>query len=172
MRRLIWLAAAIALLSVMAGCASTPSTPAQTPSFSTAVTPKASSLPASSAPVSSPTVSPSASSSASVSGGGQTFGQLSTAGKTVFSSRCAKCHGDKGQGQTGPAIIGPQAGLKKYNTGQGLLGFISTTMPFEAPGSLSHQDYLNVLAYLLVQNNLVTDSATFSEGQLGAVALK
>jgi polar amino acid transport system substrate-binding protein len=101
-----------------------------------------------------------------------TFAQMADAGKAVFASHCSKCHGDQGQGVSGPAIIGSAASLGKYNTGQGLFNFVSTVMPASNPGSLSHQDYLDVVSYLLVQNNEVSADTTFNESQLGNIALK
>ncbi len=109
--------------------------------------------------VSSPTASP-------------TIGQLGDQGKAVFASRCAKCHGANGQGVTAPAVIGPGEALAKYNTAQGLLSFIGASMPLDAPGSLTQQQYQQVLCYLLVQNNLTPASSTFNAGQLGNITLK
>ncbi len=103
---------------------------------------------------------------------GATFGQFADSGKTVFASHCSKCHGDQGQGITGPAIIGPSANLVKYTTAQTLLSFIDTNMPLDAPGTLSHQEYLQVLSFLLVQNNDAPGSNTFSESALASVQLK
>jgi mono/diheme cytochrome c family protein len=101
-----------------------------------------------------------------------TAAQLADAGKAVFASHCARCHGNNGQGVTAPAIIGANASLGKYNTGQGLLSFVSTVMPANAPGSLSQQDYLDVVSYLLVQNNFVTPGTTLDAGRLSSINLK
>jgi cytochrome c len=106
------------------------------------------------------------------SAAGATFGQLSQQGATIYAAKCANCHGNKGEGGQAPAVIGSNANLAKYNTAQGLLSFVAATMPRNAPGSLSHQDYLNVTAYMLVQNNKTPDSAPFNEGQLGTIVLK
>ena len=104
--------------------------------------------------------------------GGPTFAQLADSGKTIFASRCAKCHGDQGQGITGPALIGSSANLIKYSTAQTLLSFIGTAMPLDAPGSLSHQEYLQLLSFLLIQNNDVTGSTVLNESALASVQLK
>jgi mono/diheme cytochrome c family protein len=101
-----------------------------------------------------------------------TFAQSAQSGKAVFASRCSKCHGDNGQGVTAPALIGSGANLAKYNTSQGLLTFYQTTMPFDAPGSLSSQDYLNILAYLMVQNSYLSGSAPYDSSALLNVQLK
>ncbi len=104
--------------------------------------------------------------------GDTTFGQAADSGKTTYASKCAKCHGDNGQGVTAPAVIGSGANLGKYNTAQGLLEFISAQMPFDAPGSLSSQEYLNILAFLLVQDNYVTAATALDSNQLVNIQLK
>jgi mono/diheme cytochrome c family protein len=101
-----------------------------------------------------------------------TAGQLAEAGQTVFATHCARCHGDKGQGITGPTLIGSSNTLDKYGTAQGLLNFIDTSMPLNAPGSLSQQDYLEVVSYLLVQNNFVSSGTALDAGSLNSVTLK
>lgn len=105
--------------------------------------------------------------------GGVSFGQLADAGKAIFAAKCSACHGNNGQGVTAPAVIGANAQLAKYRTAQGLLSFIDTNMPFNAPGSLSQAQYLQVLSYLLVQNQDVAVTTLFiNEGELGAINLK
>ena len=101
------------------------------------------------------------------------FAQLADAGKRVFAASCAGCHGNNGQGATAPALIGSSAQLGKYGTALGLLNFIDTNMPLSGPATLSHGDYVDVLAYLLLQNNYVTQTTLYiNEGQLGAITLK
>jgi mono/diheme cytochrome c family protein len=104
--------------------------------------------------------------------GATTYESLAAQGKTVYTTSCASCHGNNGQGANAPALWGSGANLAKYNTAQGLLSFISATMPKTAPGSLSHQQYLNVLCNILVQGNQVTGSNAFNENQLGSITLK
>jgi hypothetical protein len=72
---------------------------------------------------------------------------------------------------TAPAVIGPQASLGKYGTAQGLFSYVSTTMPFNAPGSLTQQQYLEVTAHILLQNNIVTSSTPFSTSALGGISI-
>jgi mono/diheme cytochrome c family protein len=101
-----------------------------------------------------------------------TAGQLADMGKTVFTTNCARCHGNQGQGITGPTLIGSGNTLDKYGTAQGLLNFIKSSMPLNAPGNLSQQDYLNVLGYLLVQNNYVSSASALNASNLGTINLK
>jgi mono/diheme cytochrome c family protein len=108
----------------------------------------------------------------STTSGAPTAGDLAASGQGVFSTHCSSCHGNNGQGVTAPAVIGSDQALAKYKTAQGLLSFISTNMPFNAPGSLSSQQYLELLAYLLVQNNFVSSGQAMDSASLGSITLK
>lgn len=101
-----------------------------------------------------------------------TAGALADAGKAVFASHCAGCHGANGQGGLGPANIGPGNQLAKYNTAQGLYAKVSTTMPKSAPGSLNASQYLQVVGFLLVQNNFVKAADPLDAGKLAAIPIK
>jgi hypothetical protein len=100
------------------------------------------------------------------------YGVLAGEGKVLFTAKCSLCHGDKGQGGTGSVIIGSGEALAKYSTAQGLLDKIRTTMPKNSPGSLSNQENLKVLAYLLTQNNFVTSSEILDETKLSSIPVK
>ena len=99
-------------------------------------------------------------------GTGQTAGQLANAGQSIVSGVCSECHGG-----AAPILTGPGASLGKYGTGQGLFDKISTTMPANAPGTLSQQQYLQVTAYLLLANNYVTANAIISRSTLAGIPL-
>jgi mono/diheme cytochrome c family protein len=108
-----------------------------------------------------------------------TFQSLSASGQGVFSASCAGCHGANGQGGAGPALWGSGATLGTYkgnsifnNNAQDMLTFVSTKMPLSAPGSLTHQQYIEVLSYILVQGNQVSGSTAFNESQLSSITLK
>jgi alcohol dehydrogenase (cytochrome c) len=108
-----------------------------------------------------------------------TFQTLSASGQGVFSASCAGCHGANGQGGAGPALWGSGATLGTYkgntifnSNAQDMLTFVSTKMPLSAPGSLTHQQYIEVLSNILVQGNQVSGSTTFNESQLSSITLK
>ncbi len=103
---------------------------------------------------------------------GATFGQVAVLGKPAYADSCASCHGINGEGVVAPALWGPQSNLKKYNNASTLLTFVSTNMPAGAPGSLSHGAYLDILGYLLVQNDAVSSNTTFDANQLSGIILK
>jgi mono/diheme cytochrome c family protein len=97
---------------------------------------------------------------------------LAALGQEIFADKCAVCHGQQGQGVTGPAIIGLSAGLEKYNTGQGLFDYISGAMPKNAPGSLTNQQYLEVVAFLLLENGYVQADAPLNMERLDQIQLE
>lgn len=85
-----------------------------------------------------------------------TISQLAIKGATVFTKNCARCHGPEGQGLSAPAVIGPNASLRKYITAKGLLDYIEETMPLDQAGMLSRQEYLEIMSFLLSKNGFDT----------------
>jgi thiosulfate dehydrogenase len=82
------------------------------------------------------------------------FSADTAAGAQVFGATCAKCHGGKGEGTAvAPPVWGPQS----YNVGAGMsrvrtaADFISRNMPFDAPGTLTDQQAVDVAAYVNAQ---------------------
>lgn len=72
-----------------------------------------------------------------------------------------KCHGGPnppaGFGfPDAPAIIGGGT-LARFGTAADLYGFVSTRMPFQAPGILTSDEYWDVVAFLLRQNGTLPD---------------
>jgi mono/diheme cytochrome c family protein len=76
-------------------------------------------------------------------------------GRQVFMLVCAACHGEDGQGlpEGGPAIIAAPS-LAYYATAADLFDTIRRTMPEDNPGSLSEQEYWDVVAHILAQSGL------------------
>ncbi|HTJ27901.1 MAG TPA: PQQ-binding-like beta-propeller repeat protein, partial [Candidatus Limnocylindria bacterium] len=86
-----------------------------------------------------------------------------TDGQTVYTQRCAQCHGANLQGQSGPALAGSQFQQHYANgTLAQLYGFIIKQMPADAPGSLSQKDYLDVTAFILAKNGVPAGSTPLS----------
>jgi S-disulfanyl-L-cysteine oxidoreductase SoxD len=77
------------------------------------------------------------------------------AGQDVYSGQCAECHGDRGEGGTGPVVIGGSKRIASYQTSERLYDYVSRTMPFDSPGSLTEQQYWDAIAYLLDENDLL-----------------
>jgi len=95
-------------------------------------------------------------------------------GKTVFDTHCAACHEATLTGGAGPPLTGPQfvAWLQFTKiTGAELFSFISTQMPYDAPGSLTQDDYAETFAYILEVNHYPAGSAPLNEGALACVQM-
>lgn len=75
------------------------------------------------------------------------------AGAKVYAGHCAECHGGKLQGMVGPTLKGSGFAAKSMNyTVGGMFGFMSQQMPAGEPGSLSHKQYAEVMAFILKEN--------------------
>jgi mono/diheme cytochrome c family protein len=107
------------------------------------------------APPATPTARPATPTVASEPATAETAGSLAVAGREVFATVCARCHGTQGEGLEGPPIIGEVTNLPAFATAQGLHNFIRLGMPLDAPGSLAERQYLEVLAFLLLENGIV-----------------
>ena len=76
-------------------------------------------------------------------------------GEKVASLSCGGCHGpDLDGGDSGPKLAGP-AFLNNWadKTVWDLFDFIRTSMPEDAPGSLSPENTASILAYILELNH-------------------
>ncbi len=95
-------------------------------------------------------------------------------GKTVFDTHCAACHLASLAGGAGPPLTGPQfvAWLQFTKiTGADLFGFISSQMPYDAPGSLTKSDYEEAFAYILQVNHYPAGSASLDENSVTCVQM-
>jgi cytochrome c len=77
------------------------------------------------------------------------------AGRDLYVAECAKCHGDQGEGGTGPLLIGSSRRIASYGDTDRLYDYVSRTMPFDDAGSLSEEEYWDSIAYLLDANELL-----------------
>ena len=87
------------------------------------------------------------------------------AGLAVYARSCQGCHGDKLQGVRAPTVLGA-AFLKKYATVGTLHTKVAESMPKNAPASLTDQQYLDVVAYLLDQNRVAGGSGALGKADL------
>ncbi len=91
--------------------------------------------------------------------GGSLNGSYSAAqaqrGKRLSADNCAACHGEDLGGGQAPPLAG-DAFLSSWDgrTVADLYDRIRTTMPAQAPGSLSSAEYADVLTFLLQANNV------------------
>ena len=79
--------------------------------------------------------------------------QQAAAGEAIYAQDCAMCHGAGMQGQAGPALIGQGfASPGSDSTIAGIFSVIAQQMPASAPGSLTHAQDEEAMAYILKQN--------------------
>lgn len=81
------------------------------------------------------------------------------AGAKVYATNCAMCHGADLTGAAGPDLIGQAfaSPANKYTVGS-MFAEITQQMPAGQPGSLSHDDYADVFAYILQKNGFPAGS--------------
>jgi S-disulfanyl-L-cysteine oxidoreductase SoxD len=96
------------------------------------------------------------------------FSEQVARGGKLFGAKCAGCHGDGGEGKAGggPAVVGLDKGalpLKaasgskrttEFKTVADIADYVVKTMPPNAPGSLSAEDYFSILAFDLKANGI------------------
>ena len=70
-----------------------------------------------------------------------------------------------------PALIGPGT-LSHFNTAQDVYNFIHRAMPFDAPGSLSEEQYLQVLAFIMESNQIIPAGSRLNSTSLASIALR
>jgi alcohol dehydrogenase (cytochrome c) len=89
--------------------------------------------------------------------------QQATAGRRVYAEHCAGCHGDRLEGREAPALTGEYFGAKwSGKTAYALFSRIKTTMPSSAPGSLSDEQYADLLAFLFENMHLFSGPRALS----------
>ena len=90
------------------------------------------------------------------------------AGLETFTRICASCHGPS-EGW-GPALN--RATLSKYGTAKALFDKISTTMPQTSPGTLTRQQYYNVIAHLLSSLGIMRADQVVSADTAANITIK
>jgi mono/diheme cytochrome c family protein len=109
---------------------------------------------------------------------------LAKRGGELYGANCAKCHGDAGQGtDKGPAVVGvaagalpraPRAGAKRtveFRTAGDILAWMSEYMPGDAPGSLTAEEYLAILAFDLTANGVELGAEPFTAERAAAMVI-
>jgi len=89
-------------------------------------------------------------------------------GRTTYDSKCASCHDG---GTMGPELWGDPflAQWENKHVGE-FFTRIKTTMPEDAPGSLSEKEILDVIAYVIKTNGFpASDKSLQSESALATI---
>src|SRR5579862_3149971 len=96
------------------------------------------------------------------------------AGKTAYEKNCITCHGTNLEGGGGSPLAGP-AFVRHWANGRHKLDDIytqiSTIMPATAPGSLTKEEYTNIVAYILSRNGFTSGSVPLTPSVLQVTLL-
>lgn len=102
-------------------------------------------------------------------------------GAAVYAANCAVCHGANGEGGAlGNRVVGgePPSGMGTRKTianhwpySSTVFDYIRRSMPFEAPRSLSNDDYYAIVAWILAENGIIDANAVMSAETLPAVRM-
>lgn len=105
-------------------------------------------------------------------------------GALVYAGQCAACHGANLQGVKatgGPALVGGRGTLtakKPVKTVESswpyattLFDYVKRAMPFNAPGSLSDNQVYAVVAYILMQDKIISPEKTMDAVSLPKVQM-
>ncbi len=103
------------------------------------------------------------------------------AGKAVYASKCAGCHGSKGEGATAAALVGGKGTLntaKPVKTvgsywpyATTLWDYINRAMPYYQPETLSATEVYSVSAYVLYLNGIVGETQAMDAKSLPKVKM-
>ena len=98
-------------------------------------------------------------------GDGEAVAAQIARGQELYGARCARCHGDGGQGtEKGPKVVGegafpldPRPGAKRnvpFRTAADVFAWASKAMPGDEPGTVSTEDMLAIFAFDLTANGV------------------
>ena len=95
------------------------------------------------------------------------FAEQVEIGEELFARHCAQCHGDAGEGDRGPRLVGLDKGAlpvdppatrrvrkSRFVTVADLVEFVLESMPAKKPNSVTHDEKLAILAFALEANGI------------------
>lgn len=95
----------------------------------------------------------------------KTAGEMAALGDQVYKKSCGRCHDDP--------FAGPLSnGLQTYNNAMDLFRFMQSKMPQDNPGSLPAEQYLQVLARVLIDGGVLTPSSVLDSANLAAITFR
>ena len=103
------------------------------------------------------------------------------AGREIFAAHCTKCHGQKAEGDIGPALVGGQGTLataKPIKTvgsywpyATTVWDYVNRAMPFDQPGLLKPTEVYAVVAYILNLNGIIGNDQVMDAKSLPKVKM-
>lgn len=103
-------------------------------------------------------------------------------GEELYLQHCAACHGDFGEGlERFPALMGGRGSLRGpevrrtvgsyWQHAPAVFDYTRRAMPYQAPQSLTNDEYYAITAYLLHINELIPNDAVMDRESLPRVAM-
>jgi S-disulfanyl-L-cysteine oxidoreductase SoxD len=102
-------------------------------------------------------------------------------GARIFATKCAACHGAKGEGVIGDRLTGGRGTLASANPvrtvgsywpyATTLFDYIRRAMPYNAPQSLSADEVYALSAWILNQNGIVPEDTRLDAHSLAAIRM-
>ena len=103
-------------------------------------------------------------------------------GESVYTDRCASCHGDFGEAvDNWPALVGGEGTLSSHDpvktTGSywpyasTMYDYIYRAMPFGEAQSLSPDETYQIVAYLLYMNDIIDDEFELNQENIGKIEM-
>jgi len=103
------------------------------------------------------------------------------AGQEIFAMQCARCHGNKAQGDVGPALWGGKGTLATarpvktvgsfWPYATTLWDYINRAMPFDKPGLLKPSEVYAVSAFILTINGIIGENDVMDSKTLPKVRM-
>jgi mono/diheme cytochrome c family protein len=97
-----------------------------------------------------------------------------TQGQTIFSARCSRCHGnDLSGGAVGTSLIGNRF-MQFWSEGTvaSLFTTIRDTMPRNAGGTLTEEEYVHVTAFILQRNGFPAGSSELKPAAMSEIHIE
>lgn len=104
-----------------------------------------------------PTAAPAAAEPSDAPPAAASFDDQVARGQALYGQHCASCHGADGTGDSAPAVVGPGV-LTRFANAAEVFAFASEKMPGNAPGSLTDEDMLAILAFDLHANGIALEA--------------
>lgn len=102
-------------------------------------------------------------------------------GKAVYAAKCGNCHGAKGEGGIGTALVGGKGTLataKPLKTvgsywpyATTVWDYVHRAMPFDRAGTLKYDEVYSVVAYVLFLNGIVEEKQVMNASTLPKVRM-
>lgn len=89
--------------------------------------------------------------------------QQAELGKKTYDDKCAFCHAPDLNGRAGPALRGKFFASPSHNYKlKDIFKIVAENMPATAPGSLTHDEYVQIMAYILLNNGYPAGDAAMT----------